>query len=491
MTVDSTENISILKTMFDESPMPIALYTGLELVITYANKAMHGAWNRTEPQIGKKLADALPELEGQPFLPILRGIFETGIAYEAREDLVGITVDGALRYFYFDFTYKPLFNDSGKVWAILNTATDVTKLVKTKMQLEASEQRFRGLLAEVPLATAVYEGPEARILLANAPMLNMWGKDESVIGKNFAEALPEAVGHAYSALLREVYESGHVYHADQQQVELEVDGEKRPFWFNFTFKPLKDKDEKVYGIVHAAVDISRLVQLQRQKDEFLGVASHELKTPVTSIKAYTQVLERILRGEGDLRKADMVAKMDKQLDRLTGLINDLLDVNKIQSGRLRFNPEEFNFDSAIIQMLDELSLTMHGHKISIDYQADALVYADRERIRQVLTNLLNNAIKYSPASSEIRVSTTLAGHDVVLCVRDEGIGIAPEHTERIFEQFFRVAGDLQHTFPGLGLGLYISAQIIRTEGGRMWVESTEGSGSSFFFSLPVRTPTLH
>ncbi|WP_165305040.1 PAS domain-containing sensor histidine kinase [Pedobacter sp. SYP-B3415] len=487
MTVDSTDNISILKTMFDESPMPIALYTGPGLIITYANRAMHRAWNREESQIGKQLADALPELEGQPFIPILHNVIATGVAYEAREDLVGLVANGQMTYFYFDFTYKPLLNDKGEVWAVLNTATDVTNLVRTKLQLEASEQRFRNLLADAPLSMAVYEGPDIRVLIANDSMLNMWGKDESVIGLPLAEAIPDAAEQPHLSILKKVYETGEAFHIDQQQLLLGAGDEKIPFWFNFTYKPLKNPEGKVYGIVHAAVDISRLVQLQKQKDEFLGVASHELKTPVTSVKAYTQVLERILRAEGDVKKADMVGKMDRQLDRLTGLINDLLDVNKIQSGRLRFNPEYFNFDEAAIQMLDELSLSMNNHRIHIDYNADTTVFADRERIRQVIANLLNNAIKYSPGSADIWVSTAVSGQSVVVCIRDEGIGIADENKERIFEQFFRVTGDLQHTFPGLGLGLYISSEIIRTEGGKMWVDSAEGAGSSFFFSIPVRS----
>src|SRR5690606_12538643 len=133
------------------------------------------------------------------------------------------------------------------------------------------------------------------------------------------------------------YSTGIAYHTERQSADLMRGNEMKTFWFNFTYKPLFDEAGRVYGILHMAVDISSLVQLERQKDEFLGVASHELKTPVTSIKAYIQLLERTLLQEDNQAHARMVGKMDQQVNRLTHLINDLLDVTKFQSGRLQFN----------------------------------------------------------------------------------------------------------------------------------------------------------
>jgi signal transduction histidine kinase len=225
--------------------------------------------------------------------------------------------------------------------------------------------------------------------------------------------------------------------------------------------------------------------LQRQKDEFIGIASHELKTPVTSIKAYTQVLEKILTQKGDLKEAAMMGKMDAQLSRLTSLIADLLDVTKMNSGRLQFNNTDFDLNEMIRFVVEDLQRTTDQHVIKEHYTEVGKVYADKERLEQVLTNLITNAIKYSPCGDEILVSSRLEDDHIVVSVEDHGIGISKENLEKVFEQFYRVSGKMQHTFPGLGLGLYISSEIIRREGGRLWAESVEGEGSTFSFSIPV------
>ena len=267
---------------------------------------------------------------------------------------------------------------------------------------------------------------------------------------------------------------------------LPVDGEMKPQWFNFTYKPLRNAEGEVYAILHCATDVTKLVQLQKQKDEFLGIASHELKTPVTSIKAYTQVLERMIRKEGDEKKANMVHKMDIQLNRLTGLIGDLLDVTKIQSGKMTFNPVDFEFDVLVNEMVDEIQHTTSQHRIELDVNSNASVYADKERIGQVIVNFLSNAIKYSNDADSIFVASYLYDDEVILSVRDYGIGISRDLQHLVFDQFYRVGGNLQHTYPGLGLGLYISSEIVKNEGGRIWVESEEGKGSTFYFALKIK-----
>jgi len=232
-------------------------------------------------------------------------------------------------------------------------------------------------------------------------------------------------------------------------------------------------------------DIDDQKQLQRQKDDFLGIASHELKTPVTSIKAYAQVLGAMLTKEGETKKANMVLRMDAQVNRLTNLIGDLLDVTKINSGRLQFNKTWFDFNQAIKECIEDLQHTTKKHKLIEDFSEAGQIYSDKDRIGQVVTNLITNAIKYSPHSDEIIISTKLEHKEIIVCVQDSGIGIPHDKTDKVFEQFYRVSGNKQHTFPGLGLGLYISSEIIKREGGRMWVNSIEGKGSTFCFALPA------
>ncbi|NMN37787.1 PAS domain-containing sensor histidine kinase [Pedobacter sp. SG918] len=617
MLINLDDTANIFNTLIEESPMPIALYIGENMVIQVANRAMLKAWGRDASVIGKELALALPELKDQPFLNILNQVRNTAVAYEAKEDKVVLLNDNVLQTFYFDFIYKPLMDTEGKVWGILNNATDVTELVNAKFKVEQSEalfrqmiydapvaigilrgrdliiedanddllkiwgkskaviglklldglpeiigqpfpelllqvydsgvahygyetmarlkrngvlgdfyfnfvydpildqdgqvsgimvvaneitlqviskmeaakseERFRNFLYDIPMATAYYETENIIIRLANDEMLRFWGKDKSVIGKTVEEAIPELNVQPFVGILKEVYRTGITYHADQEEARLLVDGQEEKRWFSFTYKPLKDSNGEVYAIIHAAMDVTKQVQLQRQKDEFLGIASHELKTPVTSIKAYAQVLERMIRNEGDEKKANMVRKMDQQLNRLTGLIGDLLDVTKIQSGKMTFNPVEFNFDAAVEEIVGEMQHISSKHRIICSLSSKAVVYADKERIGQVIINFLSNAIKYSTDANEIDVTTFNQDGEVVLGVKDYGIGISKDMQHLVFDQFYRIDGNLQHTYPGLGLGLYISAEIIKSEGGRIWVESTTGQGATFFFALKIKS----
>ncbi|GAA3976923.1 ATP-binding protein [Pedobacter ginsengiterrae] len=613
MQINLQDKADLFNILIEESEMPIALYVGEQMIISVANKAILKAWGKNESVKGMELEKALPELNGQPFIQILKDVYKTGIPYEAKEDKVRLVNDGILQTFYFDFVYKPLKDENGKVWAVLNNATDVTELVNAKFkskesetlfrqmiydapvaigilrgrdliiedandellkiwrktdkvlglkvvealpeivdqpfpkllldvydsgkahygyetlaklehkgnltdfyfnfvydpirdkdgnvngimivaneitaQVESknafmeSEERFRNLVLDNPMPTALYETEDIIIKVANHEMLKLWGKDESVIGKAMAEGIPELVGQPFIALLQEVYRTGIAYHADQQEAELIVDGILQKSWFNFTYKPLKDSNGKVYAILHSAIDVTRQVQLQQQKDEFLGIASHELKTPVTSIKAYAQVLERMIRSEGDDKKANMVRKMDLQLNRLTGLIGDLLDVTKIQSGKMTYNPVKFDFNLLAKEIIEEMQHTTTQHQIRFEFEKDFTVNADKERIGQVITNFLSNAIKYSIDSQHIDVKSYRQNNEIILSVQDYGIGISKDLQHLIFDQFYRVGGNLQHTYPGLGLGLYISSEIIKNEGGRIWLDSDEGKGSTFYFAL--------
>ncbi len=226
----------------------------------------------------------------------------------------------------------------------------------------------------------------------------------------------------------------------------------------------------------------------KQREEFLAIASHELKTPVTSIKGYTQILHRRFQKVGDESSTTLVARMDTQLNRLIHLIMELLDTTKIEEGKLQWHRQPFDLTELIHETIVELGYIEQTHQIQFKGSIHRSLSGDRERISQVLTNLMSNAMKYSPGASLIEVRLQETSEAAIVSVQDFGIGIAQEKHEQIFERFFRVNDPGHTTFSGLGLGLYISAEIVKAHGGRMWVESQSGTGSTFFFTLPFVYP---
>ncbi len=221
------------------------------------------------------------------------------------------------------------------------------------------------------------------------------------------------------------------------------------------------------------------------RDDFISVASHELKTPVTSVKMFTQVLKKHSEQIGDTKAVSHLSKMDKQIDKLTELIYDLLNVSKIQAGRMEFRNELFDFDKAIKDIVVILQTTTESHKLVLTGKTCRNVYGDQERIGQVVNNLVSNAIKYSPKADKVLVNLSADDNNVRVDVTDLGIGMAKQHLEKIFERFYRVYDTTDKTFPGLGIGLYISSEIIKRHGGKLLVESDPGKGSTISFFIPI------
>lgn len=471
--------------LVQQAPIAIGVLRDYDMRVELANDELLNLWGKGRSIINLPLIEAVPELKNQGFIKLLRKVYSTGESIVGYEKLALLERGGKMEECYFNFKYTPLKEADDSISGVMITGSEVTQQVISKKKLEASEKRFRSLIIEAPMAAALYTGPEMTIEIANEAMLKYWGKNKSVIGEKLKDALPEIKDQPFLGLLDQVFSTGIAYHTEQQRSDLIVDGKLRTFWFNFTFKPLFNDKGEPYAIFHMAVDISTQVHLQKQKDEFLGIASHELKTPVTVIKAYVQVLEEMLSQSGDEMKAGMVRKMEGQINRLNNLIGDLLDVTKINSGKIEFNYTVYNFNQMVREIVEEIQSTAGKHKIELELQEVGQVYGDKERTGQVIVNLLTNAIKYSPAADTIILKVEKVDKEVQVSIRDFGIGISEEQQSRIFEQFYRVDEGRNNTFSGLGLGLYISSEFIRREGGRMWVSSRVGEGSTFYFTLPV------
>ncbi len=248
------------------------------------------------------------------------------------------------------------------------------------------------------------------------------------------------------------------------------------------FRDVKGNPLRMLG---ATSDITEQKKLEQDKNDFVSIATHELKTPVTSLKAYAEVLQKMFAKEGDRPSASHLGKMNAQLDKLATLVNSLLDSIKIDTGNLYMQDELFAFDALVKEIVEEMQRTTDKHTISVTGKTTRKVCADRDRVGQVLTNLLSNAIKYSPHGNKVDVELRASAKEVTVRVADWGVGIENKKLPFVFERFYRGFESKEITFPGLGLGLYISSEIIKREGGRIWAESEVGKGSTFCFSLPL------
>jgi len=237
-------------------------------------------------------------------------------------------------------------------------------------------------------------------------------------------------------------------------------------------------------ILIAIEDITDRREIERRKDDFLSIASHELKTPLTTIKGYVQMMERFMPEAADDKFKNIVKKTGAYVERLNLLIGELLDVSRIQTGKIELHKEPFDFDKMLHDTVEGMQAANKEFDIEINGTSVNNYVGDELQLVQVINNLLSNAIKYSPNANKIKVYASLVSDFLKVSVTDYGMGISIEDQKNIFERFYRV-GDIQQHFPGMGIGLYVCDQVIKKHDGAIWVESEKGKGSTFSFTLPL------
>lgn len=361
----------------------------------------------------------------------------------------------------------------------------MNSLEKRRLQKEKQAANER-------LAFHIENAPLGFIELDNLGLVKSWSKRaEEILGlnekafmgsqeNNFSQVYEEDRPLATKVLEQLI--SGEVERNKVQYRHITKDG--RVIWCEWFNSVLKDENGKVKTIMSLVQDITEQKELEKQKDNLLSMTSHELKTPVTTIKAYGQLAESMLEENGDVNTLIIVKRMGTQVNRLTVLIRNLLDFAKIQNGKLMYEEDFFDFNELVKEVIDDMQKTSPTHKIKNNVGPSVNIFGDKDKLSQVLNNLISNAIKYSPKAGSIVVSTKLPQDGIKLSVQDFGIGISAENQQNVFQQFYRVTRENQSTFPGMGIGLYICSEIITRQGGKIWVESIPGKGSTFYTWLP-------
>jgi two-component system sensor histidine kinase VicK len=674
-----TSNNTALLNILALSKDATAVYNDINLHIAFANDAMIALWGKNRTVIGMRLQDAVPELEGQPFVEMLQTVWRTGKSIADSNVKAMLHVNGELKSFYFDFEYRALPNEQGLTYAILHTATNVTErfmarerdkeresreqelneelmasneeltalneeyrvlheeqasineelyatneeladtqteLLSANLKLLESQTRLHAVLEQAPLGMCVLRGPKHVIEIANEAILQIWGRTRAevmniphriarpeldgqpvfewldnvyrtgkrqvnreiklMLGKGDAireaivnsiyEALRDSEGNINGVLIvleditqmvKERREATHIQEMFNMAIEA---GELGAFYYNPQSNQFKGnetlkkwfglgKDEFLnlelatnviadedrdrvaeaiaaalhpasggiydieYTIIHPQTHAPRIVkakgrtqfnangtalslngmllditerkQDEQRKNDFISMVSHELKTPITSLKGYLQLLDKRAQKSDDVFTAGALSKSLRQVSKMTAMINGFLNMSRLESGKIHIDKRLFDMAQLVKEAEEESLASVTTHQVIFAPVEHTPVIADRDKIGQVITNLINNAVKYSPQDSIINVACVTVNGVAMLSVQDQGIGIAPDNIEHLFDRFYRVESKDTKSISGFGIGLYICKEIIDRHKGTIAVKSEVGKGSTFYFTLPV------
>ncbi len=256
-------------------------------------------------------------------------------------------------------------------------------------------------------------------------------------------------------------------------------------WIIESGSPQFDEEKRFTGFVGTCMDIHNIKELEKRKTEFITAASHELNTPLTSLTVYLQLMEEYFLNNGPNNYKALSMGAMHQLKKITSLINQLLDMNKIHSGYFSYSWSEFPFHDVVSQVVEKFRMLYPERRIRYESGSDSYIHGDFERLTQVMENLLSNAVKYSAPDTEVIIDLKEKDSNLFLEVFDKGIGIDPAFHNKIFERFFRMPGPKAQTYPGMGMGLYLTRKIIEKHHGKIFVDSKKNEFTKFYFKLPL------
>ena len=465
--------------LFMQAPVGFSLLLGDDHKIELVNAMALRFTGRGEESIGKPVVKVLPEIERQGYIKMLDRVKQHGESFNLKESAVRLVKDGVEKMIYLDIFFHPFYQDK-KIAGVLALFMNVSERVAIKRNVEEMRERFETMANNIP-NLAWIANADGEIFWYN----NRWYEYTGT-------ALQDVEGWGWQSVndpkslpvILEGWKQG-LKSGEPFEMILSLRGADKIFRpFLTRVVPIRDNYGKIIRWLGTNTDITKQKEVEKMKDDFISIASHELKTPLTTIKAYGQLAEDMLRERGDKKMLETIRRMGKQVTKLNLLIDDLLDVTKIQKGKLIYKEEFFDLNELLVEVIDDMQRTTATHKIEYKLDDTAQIFGDRNKIGQVINNLISNSIKYSPNANIIDISTQLEEEGVKLAVQDFGIGIMTKNFKKIFAQFYRVSGENQLTFSGMGIGLFICREIVARHGGKIWLRSKIKSGSTFYIWLP-------
>ncbi len=474
-------NAEMLNELYINSPAFMCTLRGPDHIYELINPAYQKLFGSRQIE-GIALREALPELEGQGLGKVLDKIYQTGEIMVATESRIWFAYDEGLiaEERYFNYSGQPMYDEHKKIVGVLVFGYEVTKVVLARKK---AEEDLELILGSIPQITIV-ASDKGIISFFNNYALQYSGLtlEEATTERGWEKIIHPDELTDLITLAKSCLRTGEEFY---MELRLKRARDEKYRWHLLRTSVIRDKkNNSILLWVGVATDIQDQKIKEEKKDEFITIASHEMKTPLTSTKGYLQLLEMTLdvsNKEAHL----MVRKALSSVNRLNNLITELLDISKIQNQKLDFSITNFDFNKMVADTIEDEQNAAPDYTIIKNGSTTSEIIGDRDRLQQVIINLLNNAIKYSPDAKKIFVTIKEKNGDLIFSVKDNGIGVSKENLKNVFKRYFRVEDQIMR-FQGMGIGLYISNEIIKRHQGTMWVISDVGKGSTFYFSIPMR-----
>ena len=502
-----------LRDVFAQAPGFLAVLQGPEHIFEFVNSSYLQLVGH-RPLTGLQVADAIPEVAAQGFVGLLDQVYQTGEPFVGREVAVLLErrAGSQPEERRVDFVYQPLTNADGAVVGIVAHGSDVTEAFRARQEVERllqiseetraavveSEARYRFLANAIPVQvwTATPDGELDYVSERAAEYLGVVNNE--LLGDRWLKMLhsedvtPTIARWTHSVGTGEPYEvefrlrrSGtdeYRWHLARATAQRDGDGSiLRWFGTNTDIEDRRQAEAELRRLTHEAMDANRA------KSDFLAAMSHELRTPLNAIGGYTQLIELGVRGPITEEQRIDLSKIQRSKNYLDSLVTDVLNFAKAGAGRLEYRAVRMTLRRAVEGVVEMIAPQVTEKKLQLhtpEIPEDLAAFADEDRTRQILLNLLANALKFTPAGGTLTLSYLSSEHDVSIALADTGIGIPAEQIERIFEPFVQAKAALTPRDQGVGLGLAISRQLARAMGGELRVQSTVGEGSTFTLTLP-------
>lgn len=462
-----------------ESSYDAIISKNLEGIITSWNKGAERLFGYTAGEIiGKHITTIIPKELRKEEAEIISKI-KRGIPIKHYET-VRVKKDG--NYVEVSLSISPIKNNDGVIMGASKIARDISYQKKAEAAIRESEERLRLALDAGQIGVWDWD-IEKNTLTWTDNVYKIHGvnrKNFEITFENFKNLIhPDDVNRVLKLIEKSLLKEA------EFAVDFRIITPKGDLkWVTTQAEISHNKNGKPVRMLGATSDTTRQKQIEQEKSDFISMASHELKTPITGMKMFVELLSRELAKTSLEKPIHFANRIMEQTDKLTELTNDLLDVTRIETGKLQLKKEAFNISHLIQETLDTLQPTT-THTLHFKNSKIVGVAADRYRIYQVLVNLITNAIKYSPQGNKVEISLRTTASEAIIGIKDDGIGIAKNKQDKIFERLYQVTDPKLKTYPGLGLGLYITKEIVERHNGKLWLKSEHGKGSTFYFSLSL------